>query len=237
MALFKELTHDFRHLIERERLSHAYLFFGESLALERELAHSIGCFLETGEWQEALKPLVDEWVIDAKLPEFQGIETVRSLASWLWQKPIRSSRRTLIICQADQLTTQAENAILKIVEEPPEHGLLILTLRDTASLLPALVSRFQKVYFSDRVSPDYSVAQKIVQPFLRAGSRDRSALLKELLDTPDRFQEFVDAMIIYLYEDRLTSYAVLRDLLYRQSLIEQLNVNRRLQLEAVLLRI
>ncbi len=87
------------------------------------------------------------------------------------------------------------------------------------------------------MKPDYAAAKKPVQPFLQSGTRDRSAFLKELLDAPERFQEFVDAMIVYLYEDRLKYYAVLRDLLYRQSLIAQLNVNRRLQLEAVLLRL
>ena len=72
---------------------------------------------------------------------------VRNIKQFLYSKPVRSLRRTVIIDNAETLTNQAQNAILKIAEEPPPSGLLLLVLPNPEVILPTLQSRFQKVYF------------------------------------------------------------------------------------------
>ena len=66
---------------------------------------------------------------------------------FLSERPSASAYRTVIIDGADNLTDQAQNALLKVSEEPPAHGLLILIVDNPENLLPTLQSRFHKVYF------------------------------------------------------------------------------------------
>ena len=56
-------------------------------------------------------------------------------------------RRTAIIDECELLTTEAQNALLKITEEPPLSSLLVLATNDLDALLPTISSRLQKIYF------------------------------------------------------------------------------------------
>ncbi|GEM_PF-337716 len=77
-----------------------------------------------------------------------GIDQIRGLKNFLWQKPIFSTRRTAIVNDAESLTDEAQNALLKIAEEPPASSLLVLVAADSEKLRPTLSSRLQKIYFS-----------------------------------------------------------------------------------------
>jgi len=75
------------------------------------------------------------------------IETIRELQHFLQLKtPGRKAlRRLIIIEQADRLTREAQNAFLKILEEPPSDTLILLTSAHTADLLPTIRSRVQRI--------------------------------------------------------------------------------------------
>ncbi|HEX4104252.1 MAG TPA: hypothetical protein VHZ04_02115, partial [Candidatus Paceibacterota bacterium] len=76
--------------------------------------------------------------------------------NFLWQKPNASPKRTLVIDDAELLTTEAQNALLKLTEEPPASSLLIIVVSDIESILPTILSRMQKIYFG--VVPEAEVA-------------------------------------------------------------------------------
>jgi DNA polymerase III delta prime subunit len=88
-----------------------------------------------------------------------GIDAAREVKTFLWQKPNTSARRTLIIDNAELLTTEAQNALLKITEEPPASSLLILITSDIESILPTIVSRLPKIYFG-------AVSQSTIEEWL-----------------------------------------------------------------------
>lgn len=69
------------------------------------------------------------------------VEDVRHLLSQLASKPWRSGFKIAVIYQAQKLTIEAQNALLKTLEEPPEKTILILNAINTGSLLPTVVSR------------------------------------------------------------------------------------------------
>lgn len=62
-------------------------------------------------------------------------------------KPFRSSRKVFLIEGAEDLTAEASNALLKVLEEPPPHIVFILTCRDTSLLPETIVSRCQAIPF------------------------------------------------------------------------------------------
>lgn len=77
-----------------------------------------------------------------------SIEAIRELQRFLQLKTVGSSkqwRRAVIIEDADTLTTEAQNAYLKLLEEPPADTLMILTAGNTRALLPTILSRVQVI--------------------------------------------------------------------------------------------
>ncbi len=62
-------------------------------------------------------------------------------------RPYEAKKRVVLISEAQTLNAEAGNALLKVLEEPPEHTLIILTALNTANLLPTIVSRCQEIRF------------------------------------------------------------------------------------------
>ena len=69
------------------------------------------------------------------------IDTVRELSRHLSLTPLEARRRIALLVDFDLASVQAQNALLKTLEEPPEAVVLLLTARSTANLLPTIVSR------------------------------------------------------------------------------------------------
>ncbi len=232
MASIAELKKDFQKLIKGNNLAHGYLFFGHESAVERlAFAKELANHFENKKWASAEKPLLDCRLIDAR--EEGGIDFVREASHFLWQKPVVSPKRTLIVDRADELTLPAQNALLKITEEPPPHALILLLARNPEALLTPVQSRFQKVFVavSDR-SRDISEAAK---DFLRASTPARKAIIKELLESERYLDGFVADLISELRRDKMKNWRMIKNLLHRWSMIKQFNTNKRLQLEAALL--
>jgi len=139
----KDLKESFSILSKKGALSHGYIFFGEPQVGKFSFALSLANFLEKGNFGQAEKMLSEVLVIRES-----GIDCVREIKNFLWQKPLNSQKRTVIINNADLLTAEAQSAILKITEEPPEHSLIILIVSNLNNILPPILSRLQKIYFS-----------------------------------------------------------------------------------------
>ncbi len=69
------------------------------------------------------------------------IATVRDLRDRAYVLPNEAPRRVMILCGADGMTPQAQNALLKILEEPPPRLLFMLTCENRSLLLPTVQSR------------------------------------------------------------------------------------------------
>lgn len=77
-----------------------------------------------------------------------GIDQVRELGQMLSLQPyVKSGRRVVIIDEAQAMTREAQNALLKFIEEPPPATLLILIAPSLQALLPTVISRLGAVYF------------------------------------------------------------------------------------------
>jgi DNA polymerase-3 subunit delta' len=76
-----------------------------------------------------------------------SIAAIRELQSFMGLKTTGSGnfRRFVIIEDADCMTVEAQNALLKLLEEPPEDTVMILTVSDINKLLPTIFSRCQKL--------------------------------------------------------------------------------------------
>ncbi|MBI3046561.1 MAG: AAA family ATPase [Candidatus Harrisonbacteria bacterium] len=179
------LVKDFKNLARSGRLAHGYIFFGEPETGKFYFARHLANFLENfnksnttnktdksdksdssdrsdNEFKISSRPLQDALILE----DATGIEDMRQIKNFLWQKPVISSRRLVIINDAQNLTQQAQNAILKITEEPPDRATIILVTNQLENLLPTLLSRLQKIHFS-RLSD--SEMEKVISPISRIG--------------------------------------------------------------------
>lgn len=79
---------------------------------------------------------------------FIRINQIRNLCNTLAMKPYEARLRVVIINDAQAMNPAAGNALLKMLEEPPDRTVLILTAVHTSDLLPTIVSRCQHIRFS-----------------------------------------------------------------------------------------
>jgi DNA polymerase-3 subunit delta' len=77
-----------------------------------------------------------------------SIPQMRQLKESAQFKPSRGSRRVFLIDHVDRAGDQAANSLLKILEEPPEHLILIMTAENAYDLLPTIRSRAAPIYFT-----------------------------------------------------------------------------------------
>jgi replication-associated recombination protein RarA len=71
------------------------------------------------------------------------IDQVRDIKSFLATKNSSDFKRAVVITDAERMTLEAQNALLKILEEPPKHTMILLTSATPEALLPTIVSRTQ----------------------------------------------------------------------------------------------
>ena len=225
------ISANFQKLISGKKLSHSYIFFGQP---DLDTAQSLANFLENKKWELPKIPLIDLLLLT---PDDKGkisIETIKETNKLLWQAPLKSSHKTLLINQAETLTPQAKNAILKIAEDPPSRSLIILLTKDPDLLLAPLVSRFQKIFCAAKnYAPKASNSRLTpAQKFFKGDAIKRSAIIKEVASDNAKLKEFVYSVMQELDKDPIKNFTALKELSYRWSLISRYNTNKKLQLEA-----
>ena len=83
-----------------------------------------------------------------------GIAEARKIKEHFSLKPYSASGRVVIIEDAGVLTPEAQNALLKTLEEPPKEAILILGAGSDANLLPTILSRCQVVILGSGATPE-----------------------------------------------------------------------------------
>lgn len=238
---YEKIENDFKRLAKNNQLSHAYLFFGEN---EEEIflfAKSLANFLEngifeesTGLLQETLIILPDEKSLPAGRHGVIGIDAIRSLKNFLWQKSVDSKSRIAIIKGAQNLTPEAQNAALKIAEEPPESVLIIFIAKSSENLLQALNSRLQKIYFSNELEADRR-GLKSVEADLRGKELEEKERGKNANNIVNEIEidQFFENLIDKLKKDPIKNSQKLKEALKSLTLMKQFNTNKRLQIRAL----
>lgn len=229
-------------LAKKRELNHGYIFFGSNGAGKFASAKAFAGFLEKGDWESGDSLLQDAKIISPDEKGTIGIDSIREIRSFVYQKPNISSKRTVIIDRAEKMPEAAQNALLKIAEEPPESSLLILCLHDPEMLWPTLNSRFQKIYFPDVVGPESIEGRKSMPQineavkYLKASPAERTAMVKGFQEDENWDSlAFLDALAVCISEKAMESktYAnAFHALMELRQNMEYYNLNPRIQLEA-----
>jgi len=153
----QHIKEHFQSAVINGTLSHAYIINGEKSSgksmLAKAFAMAIMCdmggsepCLECDSCKKILNrcnPDVINLVRDQKKKtDVIGIDEIRSqIISGMYDRPYYGDRKVYIIEDADKMNVQAQNALLKTLEEPPGYAVLILTTTNASRLLPTILSR------------------------------------------------------------------------------------------------
>ncbi len=127
-----------------------------------------------------------------------SVEDARRVGEIAAQGPIAGDTKAVIIA-ANRAYREAQNALLKLFEEPPEGTYLFLILPTLGGLLPTLRSRVQVIAGALRYSSESKIAVEAMQ-FLKASREQRIALIKKLTSGKDEEErrEYRDAAVALL---------------------------------------
>ena len=84
------------------------------------------------------------------------IEQIRNLQARIVEKPISSSKKVYIIDDADTMTEESQNCLLKTLEEPPEYAMIILIASNENRMLQTIKSRCVIIRFEDLTNEEIS---------------------------------------------------------------------------------
>lgn len=90
-----------------------------------------------------------------------GIEAVKKIREFFSIKPYQKDKKAVVAVSADNLTHQAQNALLKSLEEPPTNSIIILGVTTDDRLLPTILSRCQIININQK--PDQSLTERFLK--------------------------------------------------------------------------
>lgn len=155
----KEIVKTIKTSLRNGKTSHAYLFTGPrgvgKTTLARLIAKGVNC-LENEITDEPCNrcenclainngTFLDMVEIDAA--SNRGIDEIRQLKEKINYQPVKGRKKIYIIDEVHMLTKEAFNALLKTLEEPPEHVIFILATTEADKILPTIISRCQRYDF------------------------------------------------------------------------------------------
>ena len=165
----EQVTRTLRNALETGRVSHAYLFCGPrgtgKTSTGRILAKAVNC-LNNGKGEpcntcQMCQAITDGSaldVIEIDAASNRKIDDIRDLRERIKFAPNQARYKVYIIDEVHALTNDASNALLKTLEEPPSHAILILATTEPHMLLTTILSRCQRFDFR-RLSHDAVISK------------------------------------------------------------------------------
>lgn len=143
--------------IQQDSVNHAYLFCGTrgtgKTTIARLLAKGVNCLDEVdkpcGMCANCKSIQAGSFMdlIEVDAASNNGIDNIRELRESVNYPPTIGSKKVYIIDEVHMLSTNASNALLKTLEEPPEHVIFVLCTTEPERLLPTILSRCMRLDF------------------------------------------------------------------------------------------
>ena len=190
----EQISETLKNSIKTGRIAHAYLFCGTrgtgKTTSAKIFAKAVNC-LNPKDGNPCNEcdickgitngSILDVYEMDAA--SNSGVSNIREIRDEVIYSPSDCKYKVYIIDEAHMLSTEAFNALLKTLEEPPQHVIFILATTEPESIIPTILSRCQRFDFR-RISPDI-IASRINKIAEKEGisiTPDAAELISSLAD-------------------------------------------------------
>ena len=200
--------------IENKNILHSYLFLGNSgigkLIFAKEFARKILCFENTKEECTCKsctcfngKNHPDFYLINENGENIK-VDTIRNLTEKIIEKPIISNKKVYIINDCEKMTKEAQNCLLKTLEEPPEFVVIMLISSNENLILNTIKSRCMSIKFHNIEDRDLILYAKnklgytnISNNFLKSfdGSIGKMIKLKDFKEKYDKIDLLISDIL------------------------------------------
>ncbi|MCI9150159.1 MAG: DNA polymerase III subunit [Lachnospiraceae bacterium] len=170
----RQIIEHLQRAIDSDKVSHAYIFNGPersgkmmlaeafSMALQCEAKGSTPC-MECHSCRQALsKNQPDIIYLQHEKPGTISVDDIRrQVNNDIGIKPYHSPHKIYIIDEAEKMNQQAQNALLKTIEEPPAYGVILLLTTNADAFLPTILSRC--ITLNLKAVPDAEIKAYLMQ--------------------------------------------------------------------------
>ena len=185
------------NIVQNQKVTHSYLFTGPKGIGKKQVAIEFSKMLLEAETEN--NPDFDCVEPDGNVIK---INQIRDLQIKVQEKPIKCLRKVYIINDADKMTTEAQNCLLKTLEEPPEFVILILIGANENAFLSTIKSRCMSIHFESIKDEEMKqfllekynlqVTETMLQMF--QGSISKAIELKEKIETYENIKLLIENM-------------------------------------------
>ena len=150
----EQIKEHFRNAVQTGKVSHAYILSGEAGMGRKSLANAFALSLlcEKGMAEPCMQCHACKQVLSGNHPDLIyvthekpasiGVDDIREqLNDTIQVRPYSSYYKIYIVDEAEKMTVQAQNALLKTIEEPPAYAVILLLTTNQDSFLPTILSR------------------------------------------------------------------------------------------------
>lgn len=131
------LINNFKQRCLKNTLSHAHLIAGEDGVGKGKLANILAKFILNGDLDREYVDIIN---YSSEKSSF-GVDDVRDIIEEVYKKPFEKDKKVIIINEGNKLTIQAQNALLKTIEEPPKGVYIIILCESLELILDTIKSR------------------------------------------------------------------------------------------------
>ena len=161
-----------KNTIKSKKIVNGYMFSGsvstKNYEFAKRFAKMILCFKKEGESCNKCTSCLmfdddnhpDYYEINKEASESIKIDEIRELQDRIIEKPIISEKKIYVINNAEKMTVEAQNCLLKTLEEPPEFITIILVSNNENTILTTIKSRCTKVAFTEENTKELTEEEK-----------------------------------------------------------------------------
>ena len=161
-----------QNAIKSKKIVNGYMFAGceetKNYTFAKKFAKMILCFKQAGESCNSCTSCImfdddnhpDYYEINHDKTESIKIEEIRNMQDKIAEKPITSEKKVYVINNAENMTVEAQNCLLKTLEEPPEYITIILVSNNDNTILPTIKSRCTKIAFTEESLKELTEEEK-----------------------------------------------------------------------------
>lgn len=174
-----------------------------------------------------------------------GIEDVRSIQKKILLKPFRGKTKAVVIQVYENITTEAQNALLKILEEPPANTIIVISIQKKEILLPTIISRCKVIELKEKeislIDEDLLELSNTLNILLNGKIGDKLKVAQDIAKDKDETVLWLENISVFVREKLIENYNdlkylnLLRLLTATHTIIKSTNVNQRTALENLFL--